>query len=120
MKLIFVYNANSDFASSVKDTVRKFVSPKTHPCNLCRITYPRIAMDNKWKKFIESLPHEAVFLHGDEFHKQYPDQKQIRLPAVFTEDSSKIRLLVSHNEINKAQNIQELIKLVGNLLLKQN
>lgn len=120
MKLIFVYNADGDFASSIKDTAHKIVSPGSYPCNLCRLTYPLVLTDREWKKFVESLPHEVSFLHRDEFQKQYPSQNQIQLPAVIKEDSSGIRLLISRNEINKAKSVRELIKLVSNALSKEN
>lgn len=119
MKLIFVYNADSDFASSVKDTAHKLISPSTYPCNLCKLTYPLVSMDREWKKFVESLPYKVSFLHRDELHNQYPKQKGIRLPAVFKEDSSGIRLFVSHDEISKAKNVQELIQAVKRFLAKQ-
>ena len=119
MKLIFVYNSDGTFASLIKDTAHKLVSPKTYPCNLCRLTYPVAFMQEEWKNFIKSLPHEVVFLHRDEFHKQYPEQKEIRLPAVFKKDSSGMRLLISYDEINKAKNVQELIGAVKHFLAKQ-
>lgn len=120
MKLIFIYNADGDFASSVKGAAHKLVSPDTYPCNLCKLTYPLVSVNHEWRRFVKSLPHEVFFLHRNEFYKQYPDQKQVRLPAVFAEDAPKIRLLIPDVEINKAQNIQELIKLVENSLSKQN
>lgn len=115
-KLIFVYNADSDFVSSVKDTAHKFMSPGTYPCNLCKLTYPLISMNREWKKFIKSLPCEVEFLHRDEFHKQYPGQENVQLPAVFQEDASGIRLFINQAEINKAKNLAELIKIVGGYL----
>lgn len=120
VKLLFVYNANSDFASSVKDTAHKLVSPDTYQCNLCKLTYPLISIDREWKKFVESLPYEVAFLHRDEFHTQYPEQKNIQLPAVFAEDASEIRLLINHVEINKAANLAELIKIVDGFIPRPN
>ncbi|MEK7636082.1 MAG: hypothetical protein AAB362_00095 [Patescibacteria group bacterium] len=116
MKLIFVYNADSDFISSLKDITHKVVSPKTYPCNLCRITYPYIAMNKEWKDFIALLPYQVVFLHRDEFGKQYVNQKSMSLPALFVEDASDIRLLISNEEINKVKNISELIKITKHSL----
>lgn len=116
MKLIFVYNSDGTFASLVKDTVHKLVSPATYPCDLCRLTYPVASMDREWKKFIESLPYKAEFLHRDEFRKQYPEQKDIQLPAVFQEDTSGIQLLINHVEISKATKLAELIKIVSGFL----
>ncbi len=77
-------------------------------------------MQEEWKKFIGSLPHEAVFLHRDEFNRQYPHQNHVPLPAVFVEDSSGVRLLISHNQINETHSVQELIKIVERFLSKQN
>lgn len=119
MKLIFVYNSDGTFASLVKDTAHKLVSPTTYPCNLCRLTYPVALMDKEWKRFIESLPYEVSFLHRDEFYKQYPKQKEIRLPAVFKEDPSGMRPFISHNEIDKTKSVQELIEAVKLFLAKQ-
>lgn len=119
MKLIFVYNSDGTFASLVKDTARKLVSPTTYPCNLCRLTYPAALMDKEWKKFIGSLPYEVSFLHRDEFHRQYPKQKEIQLPAVFKEDSSGINPFVSYDEVSKAKSVQELIQAVKRFLAKQ-
>lgn len=48
MKLIFVYNSDSTFASLIKDTAHKLASPTTYPCNLCRLTYPVALMDKEW------------------------------------------------------------------------
>lgn len=112
MNLIFVYNADSDFVSSVKDAARKFVSPQTYQCNLCQITYPRFAMDPEWKKFIEALPYKIEFLHRDEFRAQYSDWKDVHLPAIFLRDGSGTKILIDYKEINMAKNISELIKIV--------
>ena len=120
VKLIFVYNSDGTVASFIKDTTHKLVSPETYPCNLCRLTYPLASMKGEWRKFIESLPHEVIFLHRDEFRKQYPDQKNVQLPAVFRVDPSAIQILISHNEINKAKNLSELIEIVNRFLLKLN
>lgn len=118
MKLIFVYNSNGTLASLIKDTTHKLASPATYPCNLCRLTYPVASMDREWKKFIESLPHKAVFLHRDEFRKQYPSEKDMPLPAVFIEDAAGLALLIPHTEINKAKNVAELIETVKHFLPK--
>lgn len=120
MKLIFVYNSDGTVASLIKDTAHKLVSPKTYPCNLCRLTYPLASMNEEWRKFIESLPHEVVFLHRDEFHKQYPEQKSVPLPAVFSTDASATRLLIDSSEINKAKSPPELIEIVRRFLPRLN
>lgn len=119
MKLLFVYNVDSNLTALIATTAHKLVSPSTHTCNLCKLTYPFISMKSEWKKFIDSLPYEVVSLHRDEFVKQYPDQKNVQLPAVFTEDDAGICLLISQEKINKVKNFQELIKIVEYFLPKQ-
>lgn len=120
MKLIFVYNADSNFFSLVKGTAHKLASPETYPCNLCRLTYPFASMNKEWKKFIKSLPYEAIFLHRDEFNEQYPNHKNTQLPAVFIENTSDISLLISNEEISKAKNIAELIETTTRFMPAQN
>ncbi len=120
MKLIIVYNSDGTVASLIKDTAHKLVSPETYPCNLCRLTHPLTSMKGEWRKFIESLPHEVIFSHRDEFRKQYPDQKNVQLPAVFRADASEPQLLISHTEINKAKNLSGLIEIVNRFLSKSN
>lgn len=112
MKLIFVYNSDGTIASLIKDTVHKVASPKTYPCNLCKITYPGVTMQEDWQKFIDSLPDKPIFLHRDEFRKQCPSKANVPLPAVFTENPAGLDVLVSHTEINKAKSVQDLIEIV--------
>ena len=116
MKLIFVYNIDSNLFALITGTAHKLASPKTYQCNLCMLTYPLASMDKEWGKFIGSLPYTSVFLHRDEFNKQYPNQKNVTLPAVLTEDASGIRVLVTTQEINVAKNISELIKIIEHAL----
>lgn len=120
MNLLFVYNADSGLLNALKDTVHKAIATNTYSCNLCRITYPGVTMQADWEKFIKSLPHEVSFLHKDEFHKQYPSQKDIQLPAVFIEKSTGPELLISHTEINKANSVESLIETIKRFLSKQN
>ena len=120
MKLIFVYNSDGTLGSLIKDTAHKIVSPKTYQCNLCRITYPGVTMQEGWEKFIKSLPHDVVFLHRDEFQKQYPNQRDAQLPAAFVEDATGLKLFIPHTEINKAQNVEDLIEVVKRFLLNKN
>jgi len=116
MKILFVYNADGTFGAVVKDVVKKAVSADSQECNLCKVTYPLFAMDKTWRDFVSSLPHEVIFLHRDEFHKQYPHQQNIPLPAVFAEESNTFRALISRDELNSIKNVEELISLVQSVL----
>lgn len=117
MKLIFVYNVNSNLLALIGATTHKLASPKTYmACNLCKLTYPGIFMNKEWKQFISSLPYVTEFLHRDEFIKKYPDQKDIKLPATFIDNGSSLHLVISNEEINKAKNISELIEITKHFL----
>ncbi len=119
VKFIFVYNSDGTVLSLVKDTAHKVVSPDTYPCNLCRIIYPGVTMQEDWQKFIKSFPHEVVFLHRDEFRRQYPNQKDTSLPTAFIENAFGLSLLIPNTEINRTKNVGEFIETVKRFFPKQ-
>lgn len=116
MTVTFVYNANGGALASVAGAIRKAAAPERHACNLCKITYPRARRDKEWKKFLASLPYKTAFLHRDEFRKRYADYKDTPLPAVFLKDNSGMRLIVSHEKLNEAKSVAELIELTKRAL----
>ena len=63
MKIIFVYNANSGFVSSLLDIGHKVISPDTYSCNLCKMTYGVVGEREEWKRYRESSKDEMEFLH---------------------------------------------------------
>ena len=69
--LIFAYNADSGFLEALKDGKRKVVSPSTHPCRLCALTYGLATMRPRWRRFVEGLGVKVEFLHRDEFRESY-------------------------------------------------
>ena len=115
-KLVFVYNADSDLFSQMKNFFTKIVSPKKYQCNLCAITYGPISMKDTWKNFLDTLPQEKIFLHKDEFQIKYPKHKDVVLPAIFIEDNSELVTLISSNEINAQKNFSQLEELIKDRL----
>jgi hypothetical protein len=113
--IIFVYNANSDLFSTVTDFAHKILSPNTYKCHLCALTYGSFSMKKDWKSFLESLPVEIVFLHKDEFEKQYKIQPD--LPAIFISRDESIEQIVTKQEIEDCQSPEDL-KTVLNEKLK--
>ena len=116
-KIIFVYNADSDFFSSVSDFAHKIISPGTYKCNLCKITYGNLGAKKKWKEFVSGLKFETEFLHKDEFVKKY-GMKKFGLPAIYIEETRKLKLVVSSKEINSIKNLDGMIKLVKKKLTR--
>jgi hypothetical protein len=116
LELILVYNADSGFFKSIKDSLHKTLSPSTYKCRLCALTYGTIRMRDEWKTFIAKLNVPTEFLHKDEFLKMiktHPHKiKNYVFPAIFLKKKEKISLLINHKEINKAKTLKDLMNLI--------
>ncbi len=110
-KIIFIYNADSGFFNSLKDTVQKTIAPDSYECKLCQVTYGAFSMKEEWKDFIDSLKIKIEFLHKDEFIKKYKITDH-PFPNAFLEDDGKVTLLISNKEINATSSVPELKALV--------
>jgi hypothetical protein len=107
-KLIFLYNAKSGLWNGVIDYVHKNVSPDTYACNLCAISYDNLGMKKGWKKFIQELEIDSMFLHLDEWQKEFGSQAP-KAPAVFIQEKTKSpKLLISPEEINSLKDLDGL------------
>ena len=71
-------------------------------------------MRSEFKDFIK-LFDNIEFLHKDEFYRKFGEHKNDKLPAVYvgnSNDKSKLAVLISRDEINKINNLDELITLI--------
>ena len=109
MKIIFVYNADSGFVSTLIDIGHKVISPDTYSCNLCKMTYGVIGEREEWKKYRESSKAEMEFLHKDEFENKYKKKKEYPIILKINE-SNEIEDLIGKDELNKMHSVSELIK----------
>jgi hypothetical protein len=120
-ELILVYNAESGFFNSIRDTLHKTISPSTYQCNLCALTFGTINMKSKWKRFIDKLKIPSTFLHRDEFFKMLKTHHHkiihTSFPAIFFHNEGKVQLLIKSTEINKCKTLDELMELVDKKLL---
>jgi len=107
-QLIFVYNADAGLFSQVTDFAHKVISPETYECNLCKLTYGNVTMKQDWKKFLDALPAEKVFLHRNEFAARYPNLADTALPAIFAVSDENPSLLISAGEINAMKALKDL------------
>jgi hypothetical protein len=113
-KIIFVYNADSGIVNALKDTVEKALHPDQYQCRLCSLTFGKVRIKSEWKRFINELPKKTQFLHRDEFINRFGDPGT-GFPAAFTVEGSRDRkpaLLLTPEEINSCQNVQDLKELV--------
>ncbi len=66
-------------------------------------------MKQEWKFFVESLLIKTVFLHKDEFEKQY--KIQTSLLAVYVATNATIREMITKQEIDSCKDLEQLKKL---------
>ncbi len=113
-QLIFVYNVGSDLFSTVTDFAHKILSPSTYQCHLCELTYGNFAMKQEWKEFIDTLPVKTIFLHKDDFLKQYKIDSGF--PAVFIDENGTIKSFLTEEKIEQCKTLQQLKKIISSKL----
>ena len=113
-ELIFIYNAKSGLFNELVDFAHKIISPQTYECNLCAITYGTLTMEKGWANYIESLPIESVFTYKDKLVSE--ELKKTKLPSIFIRDGEKLNELISANEINNINDLEDLIRILDTRL----
>ena len=119
LTLIFVYNADSGFFNLLSDMAHKAFSPDTYNCQLCKLTHGHFGMQQQWKSYLENLDAELVFLHRDEFIKQY-QQHKAALPALFIDCDGVAELFLGNEHINSCESLESLIELLDSKLASLN
>ena len=114
-KLVFIYNADSGLINAVKDYFHKRRSPETYQCNLCMQTFGAISMKKDWKSYVKNLDIPAEFLHKDEFEKKY-DIKNAKYNSAYYKNGSNMKLVISQEEMDAVNSLEELKGLVGKKL----
>lgn len=109
--LVFVYNADSGVFNALTDAAHKIFSPRTYACNLCALTYGAVQMRTDWKEFLEGLGLPLEFLHADELATRY-GLKGVRLPAVFTKNAERLKVLAGADAINACRTLEDLERLI--------
>ncbi|WP_350292914.1 GTPase [uncultured Croceitalea sp.] len=113
-EIIFIYNASSGVRNAVLDSMHKVFSPSTYECKLCDITYGVISENRTWKKFRQNSLHKMVFLHKDEFAKQYASKfgYKFEFPIVLVAGDNGLEVLITTQELNELKTSQGLIRLL--------
>lgn len=107
-QLIFIYNADSGMFNTLSDMAHKLFSPQTYACDLCRITHGVFTEREEWRAFIESLPISCAFMHRDEFHRQYPDNRLDDLPALLLQHDEALHPFMDKEDIASCDSIGAL------------
>jgi hypothetical protein len=96
------------------DIAHKTFSPGTYQCQLCQLTPHRLHVKSDWSAFIRKLEQPSRFLHRDEFRREFPDQAQIPLPAIFVQSDNKLPQLIDQTAIGRCDSMASLIQLIQN------
>ncbi len=115
-KLIFVYNADSGKLNALMDSLHKVVNPSTYSCKLCELTHNAIEEKKTWKNFHKNLEVETIFLHKDEFLKQYASKfgHKFEFPVVLAQTNNGLEIFLSKNEFEEINNLEILIERIEN------
>ena len=111
MKLIFVYNATSSKAGSLLASAHKFFSPNTYKCDLCSLTFGVFFEKRRWKIFRKTTTLEMVFLHKDQFLKQYKSKwlPKYDFPIILSQEQDMLEIFLSNVDITQAKDVEALI-----------
>jgi hypothetical protein len=70
-KLVLVYNAKSGVGNAIADSIHKFVSPETYPCQLCDLTHGYFWEKKQRSEFIHWLHIPIELYHKDEIPSKF-------------------------------------------------
>ena len=116
--IYFVYNAKNDFFSTVSDFFHKSFAPKTYPCRLCDLTYGKFTKKKPWGNFLDSLENDYEFVY-----KNQVDEYALNInsyPVILIGEKNNIKILISTDEINKMNNLDEMIEEINKKLVEYN
>jgi hypothetical protein len=109
MTLIFVYNADSGPVSGLFDLGHKILSPSTYQCSLCTLTHGPFTEKEAWTEFRKSVGVPMEFLHRDEFEEKY--DLRFEYPVILKKNSN-IEVLMAKEEIDRIEELDELISTI--------
>lgn len=86
-------------------------------CNLYALTFSPIGMKKEWKRFIQNLGIPATFMPRDEFSTAY-HHSPAAFPAIYLEEGGVLTVFLDREEINRTSDLEELISLVRQHLVR--
>jgi len=114
--LIFVHNTDSGIIPSIKSKVQRLSSADSHKCKLYQLIHNKLFVKRVWKNFLNNLSYHKVFFHRKEFKSAHPEYAYLELPSILLKDNSEIKVLITAQEINALDNVDDLIGLIGKRL----
>ncbi len=109
MKLIFVYNAQSDPVSAAIGFAHKAIRPSTYACNLCKLTHGTFGEFQRWKEFRESTSVELDFWYIRAFEKRF-GASHGPYPCVFEQQDEVLIPVLDKGMLEQLETTEALIK----------
>jgi len=104
-KLIFIYNAGSDVASAVSDSIKKVKTGKSE-CSLCTATWTAFNVKPSWSEKEKKIKIPFVYYHRDDMPEKVENflgENNISLPTVLLGEDGKFSELVSKENLDKCE-----------------
>jgi len=112
--ILFLYNAEDDFPSIVEDFIHKSISPNTYPCQLCKLTYGTFYKKKQWREFLSNLNYSYKFVYrNNDVNINYHGNQY---PIILFGNLENNEVLVSTDELNACQTVEDLIEIIINKL----
>lgn len=108
MKLIFVYNANTDPLSAISDYAHKVFSPSTYKCDLCALTHHNLGQRSSWKTFRENTEANMKFLYIRQFEREFNFSPEY--PVILESRKGELIPVLDKYKLAEIESIDELIK----------
>ena len=115
-QLIFIYNAGSDVASAVRDSVQKVKTGKSQ-CSLCTATWGAFNVKPSWAEKERTIKIPFTYYHKDDMPKELEDflkEEKIKLPTVLMKEEGEFSELISKDRLDKCEGNDDC---VWNLLM---
>ena len=113
--LVFVFNCDRGNLSAIKDYSQRLSDEKAPLCNLLFLISSPVGIKKGWKRYIQELRVPARFLHHDEYEEEF-GELLTPLPAVFLHTDRSRSLFISADELNRLQEVEDLMLLVSQKL----
>ena len=110
-QLIFIYNANSDAFSVIKDSIDKIKTGKSQ-CSLCNATWGVFNVKPSWSAKEKQIKIPFVYYHRDDMPNlisKFLKENNLLLPAVLLRENDKFKLLVSNKHLDKCDGSDDCI-----------
>lgn len=104
-QLIFIYNANSDVYSSIKDSIAKVRNGRSE-CSLCTATWNAFNVKPSWRDREKKIKIPFVYYHRDDMPKEvseFVSEDNIVLPTVLIRENDTLKVLVSNEHLDRCE-----------------